>query len=94
MNEHIDIEYLIKLVKEQEPERQDLVSALLNCNGGHWSENGYYRFVDSKNPNQPNSDWQHEECIVLEQNEKGNIVIDLLKNGRIGGIEFIDLIDK
>ena len=53
MNEHIDIEYLIRLVSEQEPERQDLVSALQNCNGGHWSENGYYSFVDSKNPNLP-----------------------------------------
>ena len=94
MNEYVDIEYLIRLVSEQEPERQDVVSALQNCKGGHWSENGYYSFVDSKNPNLPNSDWQHEECIVLEQLEKGDIVIDLLKNGRIGGIEFIDLIDK
>ena len=94
MNELIDIEYLIRLVRQQEAERQDIVSALQNCKGGHWSEKGYYSFVDSKNPNLTNSDWQHEECIVLEQHEKGDIVIDLLKDGRIGGIEFIDLIDK
>ena len=94
MTNIIDIENIIKLVKEQEPERQDLIFALHNCKGGHWSSNGYYQFVDPSNANQPRSTWQHNECIVLEQSDKGDIVIDLLMDGRIGGIEFIDLIDK
>ena len=95
MRDNIDIENIIKLVKEQEPDRQDIVLALLNCKDGHWSSNGYYCFVVSDNkPNQPGSNWQHDECVVIEQKEKGEIVIDLLKDGRIGGIEFIDLIDK
>ena len=94
MADSIDIEYIIKLVEEQEPDRPDLVTALWNCKGGFWTSNGYYQFVDSRNPNQPGSAWQHEDCIVIEQNDKGDIVIDLLKDGRIGGIEFIDLIDK
>lgn len=90
----INIEEIIELVKQQEPDRQDVVQALQNCSGGQWTSNGYYRFVDSKNANEPNAEWQHDECIVLEQETKGDIVIDLLKSGRIGGIEFIDLIDK
>ena len=48
MNELIDIEYLIRLVRQQEAERQDIVSALQNCKGGNWSENGYYSFVYSR----------------------------------------------
>ncbi len=94
MTDEINIEKIIKLVQEQEPDRQDVISALRNCKGGHWSSKGYYCFVDSRNPNQPGSEWQHDECIVLEQQNQGDIVIDLLKDGRVGGIEFIDLIDK
>lgn len=94
MKDTINIDEIIKLVREQEPNRQDLIQALQKCKGGYWSSNGYYSFVDSKNANQTDADWQHDECIVLEQENKGDIVIDLLKGGRIGGIEFIDLIDK
>ncbi|SDC02680.1 hypothetical protein [Williamwhitmania taraxaci] len=95
MNDNIDIENIIKLVKEQEPDRQDIVEALRSSKGGYWSSIGYYCFVASDiKPNKPGSNWQYDECMVIEQKEKGDIVIDLLKDGRIGGIEFIDLIDK
>lgn len=94
MKDTINIEEIIKLVEEQEPDRQDVIRALQNCKNGFWSSNGYYQFVDSRNSNQTGSDWQHDESIVIEQKDRGDIVIDFLKNGKIGGIEFIDLIDK
>ena len=94
MTDKIDIEKIIRLVREQEPDREDIITALQNCKGGHWSSKAYYHFVDSRNPNQPGSEWQHEECIVIEHENEGDIVIDLLKDGRIGVIEFIDFIDK
>jgi hypothetical protein len=94
MKDKIDIEGIIKLIQEQEPDRLDIIAALRNCKGGHWSSSGYYHFVDSRNANQTGSQWQHDECIVLEQQNQGDIVIDLLKDGRMGGIEFIDLIEK
>ena len=94
MRDTIDIQAIIKLVEEQEPSRQDVIEALKNCTGGQWMGNGYFQFVSSENANQPNAEWQHDECVVIEQKGKGDIVIDLLKDGRIGGIEFIDLIDK
>lgn len=95
MTDKIDIDKIIKLVQKQEPDRLEIVAALHNCKGGKWTSNGYYSFVipDSK-PNQPGSNWQHAESIVIEQEQMGDIVIDLLKDGQIGGIEFIDLIDK
>lgn len=93
MTDKIDIEKIIRLVREQEPGREDIIIALQNCKGGHWSSNGYYQFVNSRNPNQLGFVW-HDECIVIEQVNQCDIVIDLLKDGRIGGIEFIDLIDK
>jgi hypothetical protein len=94
MREPFNINEIIKLVKEQEPDRQELIHALQKCKSGYWSSNGYYQFIDSRNANQAGADWQHDESIVLEQENKGDIVIDLLKDGRIGGIEFFDLINK
>jgi len=93
MKDIFDMDDIVKLVETQEPTRIDLIIALRNCKGGHWTSEAYYQFVDSHNANQPNSDWQHDQCIVLEQKDKGDIVIDLLKEGRIGGIEFIDLLN-
>ncbi len=94
MDDSIDINGIIELVKEQEPARQDLVSALQKCTSGKWDGKAYFRYIDSKNANQPNSEWQFKENIILEDEEMGTIVLDILKTGQIGGIEFIDLIDK
>ncbi len=94
MSDQINIGEIIELVRQQEPDRQDVIIALQNCKGGHWTSNGYYQFIESKNANQIDSKWQLDESIVLEQDDKGDIVLDLLKDGQIGGIEFIDLIDK
>lgn len=94
MNDPINIKEIIELVKQQEPDRQDIIEAIQNASGGQWTSNGYYRFVDSKNANQPGAVWQFDENIALEQENRGDIILDILKDGRIGGIEFIDLIDK
>ncbi|MFH0925667.1 MAG: hypothetical protein V1872_08570 [bacterium] len=50
-------------------------------------------FVNPANPNELNSEWQHETCIVLRSYKEGDIVIDILKGNKIGGIEQTWLID-
>jgi uncharacterized protein YuzE len=94
MNNLLNIEMIIKLVEQQEPDRQDLIIALRNCKNGKWTSNGYYQFVDSNNANQIGYKWQFDENVVLEQENKGDIVLDILKDGSIGGIEFIDQIEQ
>ncbi|MCU7552848.1 hypothetical protein OCK74_27260 [Chitinophagaceae bacterium LB-8] len=94
MEDSINIEEIITLVKKQEPERADVIEALQKCSGGKWTSKGYYQFINSKNANEPGAAWQIDESIVLEQENKGDIVLDILKDGRIGGIEFIDLIEN
>ncbi|MBK8089626.1 MAG: hypothetical protein IPK31_17805 [Chitinophagaceae bacterium] len=89
----LNIEEIIELVKQQEPDRKDVIEGLQKCSGGLWTSNGYFSFIDSTTANQIGAEWQFEESIVLEQENKGDIVLDLLKDGRIGGIEFIGLID-
>ena len=86
------IEEIIDLVRQQEPQRQDIVKSLKRCSGGKWTSNGYYKFSTPKNGNK-GPEWEFRENIVLEHEFLGLIVLDLLKNGRIAGIEFINLIE-
>ena len=42
--------------------------------------------------NELDSDWQFDENVVLEHEEEGTIVLDVFKNGKIGGIELLSQI--
>jgi hypothetical protein len=92
MTDLITIAEIIELVKEQQPEREDVIFALTNAIDGHWESKAYYKFVSSKNANKISAEWQFDENIVLEHDTLGTIVLDYLKDKRIGGIEFIKLI--
>lgn len=94
MERDILMEEIIELVNLQNlPNQEDLIIALTNCNDGRWKNKAYYQFVSSINANQVGSEWQFETSIRLEHPTKGTIIIDVLKCGRIGGIEFLELLD-
>ncbi|WP_435139265.1 hypothetical protein [Formosa sp. A9] len=88
------IEWIIDLIKEQEqePERTDLIEQLENSEIKECFRQAYVRFVSGFRPNQSGSEWQFEESIELEHPTEGTIVLDILKNGKIGGIEFLNYI--
>jgi len=52
----------------------------------------YTYFVSGERPNQSGSEWQFKENLVLEHKGDGTIVMDILKDGRIGGIEMVKYI--
>lgn len=85
------IEEIIELVKQQVPEREDVVKALKKCSVGKWTSSGYYQFPLSKKGK--SADWKFNENLLLEHEFLGFIVLDILKNGIIAGIEFISLIE-
>lgn len=85
-NQHLNIVAIIEPDKEEHPDRQDVITGLQNAVGGHWRSKAYYQFVDSKNANQAEAEWQHDDYIVVV---KVDIVIDLIKDVRTGGIEFL-----
>lgn len=89
---YFKIEWIITLIKEQEPDRLDLIDQLQMSERKKWIRQPYVSFVSSERPNLPGSEWQFEENIVLEHETEGTIVLDILKDGRIGGIEFISQI--
>jgi hypothetical protein len=92
IEKYISISEIIELIEQQEPTRQDIILGLLNCVGGQWRGRAYYQFVDSTNANQFGAEWQFEDSLVVEHPKKGTIIIDKLKDNRIGGIEFYNLI--
>ncbi len=83
---------IIELVKRQEPNRTDIVEMLKNCPMKKWKKRPHIHFVSSLNANQPNAEWQFKESVILEDEKHGTIVVDILKDNRIGSIEFLSLI--
>ena len=94
LEKHIQLAELFALVKEQFPKEELFIKTLENCKGGYWRNEAFYQFVDATNANQPGSAWQFSKYFTLEHPEKGTIIIDWLKDDKIGGIEFFDLIDS
>lgn len=91
-NEYFKIEWIIELISEQKPERTDLIQQLNRIGKRTWERQAYIYFVSGFEPNQDGSEWQFEESIVLHHESGGTIVLDVLKDGRIGGIEFLSQI--
>ncbi len=93
--EPYDPNWLITLAKEQMPEEEWLVRALMNCTKAKRGRSkAYLYFVDSRNANQPGSLWQYKTCIPLRSPTEGWITLDILKDNKVGGIEFYDRLNK
>ena len=84
---------LIKILEKEEPKNEKLINSLQNCNGGKWKNKAYFQFVNSENPNKVGSEWQFLDNIIFEHEKFGTIILDLLKDNRIGGLEFYELLD-
>ena len=87
--EPYDPAWLVALALEQCPDLPWLSHALAACTQASVESAAYLRFVDPRNPNQPGSDWQFEENIILEDPNRGDVVLDILKEHRVGGVEFL-----
>lgn len=81
-----DNTWLLESAKDKFPDDYELHNSIRECRK---VMNGCY-FVNPKNPNKPNSEWQFERSIILENTIEGDIVLDILKDGRVGSIEYLD----
>jgi len=82
-----DPTWLVQLAREQLPE---LVDALSRCTRASVDCVAYLRFVPGERANRPGSEWQSDRAEVLEHPEHGCLILDVLQDGRIGGVEFYD----
>lgn len=46
--------------------------------------------MSPENANKPGSEWQFEKSITIEDTKYGDVVLDILKDGRVGSIEYLD----
>ncbi len=87
-----DPTWLVQLAREQVPEHPWLPSALAQCTRSRWQGDAYLSFVDAQRPNESESEWQFLENIVLRHPVQGDLVLDILTEQRVGGVEFLSRI--
>jgi len=84
--ERYDPSWLVRLKEVQEPSRPWLARALQACTKCRWESRAYVHFVNPSNANKPGAEWQLRENIVLDDPAEGELVLDILKDGRVGGL--------
>ena len=93
-NSYITIKEIIKLIEEQEPEMLELIKELETFKKKKWIPQAYIPFKYPEKSNSNNTGWKISESVVLEHKTEGTIVLDILENGKIGGIEFVNKIPQ
>lgn len=78
-----DPAWLIDSVKKQFPKEAELHKALALCTQVAGEEPVLY-FVDPQS-----NDWHVARDFRVNDTPKGDVEIDILKDGRIGGLEFL-----
>jgi len=81
-----DPSWLVALAREQLPA---LAPALSRCTRALVESKAYIYFVAGEGANQPGSEWQFDRNEFLSDPKEGDLVLDVLKDGRIAGLEFL-----
>lgn len=81
--------WLVALARESRPDAPWLAEALARCTRAAEKSRAYVYFVDPAHPNEHGSEWQFEESILLEHPREGDLVLDVLRGRRVGGVEFL-----
>jgi hypothetical protein len=85
-----DPAWLVALARETMPDAPWLAAALAQCTRASQERRAYLYFVDPARANEPGAAWQFAENVVLHHPREGSLVLDVLKDGRIGGVEFLN----
>lgn len=75
--------WLVEAAKKNFPAETNLHAALAACTRAKGEEPVIY-FVDPTS-----SDWHVDRDFRINDTPRGDIEIDLLKDGRVGGVEFL-----
>lgn len=87
--ERYDPTWLVEIARQQVPDLPWLSAALASCTTCLRASDAYIYFVEALNPNEPGSEWQFETNVILEHETEGDLVLDILKDHRVGGVEFL-----
>ncbi len=81
--------WLVELARESRPDEPWLAEALARCTRAAGESRAYIYFVDPAHPGEPGSEWRFEENVLLEHPREGQLVLDVLRGRRVGGVEFL-----
>ena len=84
-----DPSWLVSVVAAQYPDNAKLIEAANRCTKASAESRYYTRFVSGSRANQPGAAWQFDHNVTLESEEYGQLVLDVLKDGSVGGVEFV-----
>lgn len=84
-----DPSWLIEAIRKHDPEDTALHAAAQRCTSYLGGSDLFVYFVSLENANVPGAEWQIERQKVIQDSRYGEIVIDILEDGRIGGVEFL-----
>jgi len=86
-----DSQRLVELAVEQYPEEGWLQESLALCSQVADDGTGtYFFFTPREAASDGNSEWEFQKNISLRDPEFGELILDVLQNNRIGGIDFIE----
>ena len=84
-----DPTWIANAVRESYPEETELLQDILTCTSCIVKNEKYTYFVDATNSNRPGSKWQFLKSIAIQNTACGPVKIDVLKNNKLGGVEFL-----
>lgn len=87
--EPYDPAWLVELAREQCPGEPALAEALARCTRARREGRAYLHFVEASGVGRPGAEWQVERNVMLESRREGAVVLDVLRDGRVGGVEFL-----
>ena len=85
-----DPTWIANAVRENYPEEKELLNDILKCTSCIVQSDSYTYFVDSTNANRPGSKWQFLRSFKINNTPCGNVILDVLKGKKLGGIQFLN----
>jgi hypothetical protein len=84
-----DAKWLAELVKKQHPDRLKVQENLTGITSCAEESRAYYYFVNPENQNREGSEWQFKENLIVQDERLGDIILDILEDDKVGGVELL-----
>jgi hypothetical protein len=84
-----DPTWLVEWVRANRPDLPWLADALAKCTHAASDGRAYLYFVDPSDAGEPGSAWVLDETLRLDSTPRGTLMLDILQDRRVGGIEFL-----
>jgi hypothetical protein len=92
--DYFDLGDLVELLKEQDPERHELAQNLASLKGRLEIRRAYIPIGSTEQLIGQTGSSPIVETVVLEHPSEGTLVLDILENGELHGIEMINQIPQ